>query len=468
MNSRQSASLPISESPTKQDQLSKDSGFPPGPRGLPVLGLGPQMIRDSLGLIQRLQQNWGDIVSMPLPGIKGVLTCDPDLIQLVFLQSEKKFHKSKLYERMAKVFGQGLVTSSGDTWKSARKAMNPLFFQKAVLRYQDVVRSVTREFMSALPSPGAKQPEILLKKSMTDIAFKVLLKSIFPECQSSLAIQFQKDFQILQDYSLGLMWNLWTPPLGVPTPGNIRYLGAKKRMESIIDAEIKKRNSGQFADNHDFICLLMDMKKSDPKLTNQDIRDHVLTMFFAGHDTTANSMTFMFYLLSKHPEVTDNLRKYYQTSDDDGLSVAQKGQPDYPEQVINETLRLYPPAWMVNRICSENFHYKHYIFKAGTTFFLPQYLVHRHHDHWEKPDEFYPDHFSDDLVKKRHKFAFFPFGGGPRNCIGLHFSMLEMKIVMKEVLLQLEPVLTELSDPELSTSITMSTKEDIPMYFQRL
>jgi len=433
----------------------------PGPGGLPFLGLGPEMVRDSLGLISRLQSSYGDIVSMPLPGMRSVLVCDPDLIRQALLKTEAGFGKSKLYQRMERIFGKGMVTSEGETWKKQRQTLNPAFLQKSVISYTNLIHDEFNRINKILRHPNEPFP---LKLYMTDISFRILLRAFFPGCPESSARDLRDAFDTISEFALGLMWNIWTPPTFLPTPKNIRYRKASSLLNHFMDSEIARKSEETNSSTHDIIKLLLSVKGEDgaPAFTRKHIRDQILTILFAGHDTTANTLTFALWLLASNPDITSRLRDQIKGQcGTDPVTHTELRQLSYLDQIVQEAMRLYPTAWMINRVNQKPLAYKGYEFEPGTTFFLPQFLVHRHPEHWEKPEDFWPDHFSPDRVQKRHKAAFFPFAAGSRNCIGLHLATMELKIIIAELVRRYDLRPADESKPKLTASITMFPASEI-------
>lgn len=451
---------PLGNNTLRQLVFPRPDSKLPGPRGLPFLGVGHLMMQNSIQLITSLWQRYGDTVAVPLPGISGVQTCDPELIQRCLLQTERQFSKGKIYQRLSLLFGDGLVTSQGEIWKAHRRYMDPLFTQRSVMLYMNLIDQKSRKLVQKWQAASNQMVDVSL--DAMDLTFEVLIEAIFSKDLGADTAEIRADLEVMHDYSKYLMYSLWIPPLWVPTRKNIRLRSSMRRLEKAVAHAIWERQSTDWqSKTHDLISLLLALKNEagERALDDHQIRDHLLTMYIAGHDTTAHTLSFALYLLAKHPEILKKLRESIKSIlKENELSFKELKEMDYLDKVIHETMRLYPTAWSINRISHEDIRYKEYFFPKGTTFFLPQYLVHRHPDYWLKPEEFRPEHFDHEEVANRHKFAFFPFGGGPRNCIGYHLAMMELKVALVHIVLNFDFDPNDIPAMDVDARITMGPK----------
>ena len=439
----------------------------PGPKGLPVLGVAPMMIKDSAGMLYRLHKSYGDLVSLPMPGIKGVLVADPQLIQKVLLQSEKSFHKGKIYQRLAITFGSGLVSSQGKLWRQHRRVLDPMFTQRAVMRYLSTIQDSAAELVASWQQAQRAGREVAVSQDMADLTFKILVETLFSKKIAGDSQQLRQDLEVLHDYCNYAMYAFWLSPLWWPTRRNRSYNKASARVDKLIAAAMDRRSQKDWDSNQqDLISLLQGAEdpESGRRLTAKEIRDHVITMYVAGHDTTANTLSFTLDLLASHPEILAKLKAEVTSVRPEGpFHFDDLKAMSYLDQVIHESMRLYPTAYSINRISSKDIDHGGYHFPAGTTFFLPQIVNHRHPEHWKSPEEFRPEHFSKEESASRHKFAFFPFGAGPRNCIGVHLAMMELRVILAHISRSIDFVPTKKQRRAVISRITMSPTPDISL-----
>jgi cytochrome P450 len=248
---------------------------------------------------------------------------------------------------------------------------------------------------------------------------------------SEKAHMVKTNLKIVQDYANYLFYAIAPIPMEFPLPKNIRARRALNKMNQLVFELIEEHK--QHPDQYqDLLSAYLAAKDEDTgaSMSEQLVRDEVMTLMLAGHDTTALSMSIAFEQIAKHPEIQAKLDEEFATLPGDSLTMADLKNLTYTNQVFSETMRLYPAAWAVGRELTQDLKYKDYEFTKGSTFIISQYLTHRHPKYWDRPDEFNPDRFSPEASKERHPFVYFPFGGGQRTCIGSNLAKLESQIIM--------------------------------------
>jgi cytochrome P450 len=276
-------------------------------------------------------------------------------------------------------------------------------------------------------------------------------------------------FKTGQDYLGFLFWAALPLPLWFPTQRNRKFNRAKKALYQIVDTIIDDRQR-KGIERDDYLGRLLRSRDehSNEGMSRQLIRDELTTFLIASHDTTANTLAFTLYLLAQNPDAQKQV-----------VSEIKRVQPDlrvdpklesslpYTRRVLLESMRLFPTAWMINRTAEGNIQWGDQTFKKGTIFFLPQYAVHRHPEYWSHPDQFHPDHFLPENVQNRPEFAFFPFGGGTRKCIGYQLAIQEALILLVDLLQHYEFDRPMTAVPfELAANVTMSPDPGLNLYVQ--
>lgn len=443
----------------------------PGPKGMPILGMAPEMRRDSLGLVIKLMLEYGDIVKLPLPGIRGHLINEPELIKILLTETEKNNYKDKMYDRLKPTLGEGLVTSKGELWKRQRLLSNPAFNPKMVAGFDEAIAGCIEEMLFSWEKNFSGGKNFDICSEMMKLTFSIVIKTLFSSDLNLNSHRVAKCLHEFQEYSTHLFWTALPLPLSLPLPRHIRFKRARSEMDKIIYQVIEERRKNPAKDGRkDLLQMFMSAvgEENGEKMDNQQLRDEVLTMMLAGHDTTANALSFTFFLLSQNPQV---LRKVEEEVERvfSGLRPKMEEVPKltYTRMVFEESMRLYPPAWMINRTSMKDLEFQGYFFPAGSTFFLSQFSTHRNPRHWENPEGFDPERFSPENSATRHKFAYFPFGGGPRFCIGMNLAMMEGLLILATVLQKNRLYNLPGDKFQLSPRITLGPRPGIQMYLQR-
>lgn len=467
----------------------------PGPRGVPLLGVAPAMKRDSLGFIAEVQRRHGDVAALPLPGLRGVLVHDPDLIELVLTETEHRTEKGKLYDAVKTVYGEGLVTSSGALWKRQRRIAAAVFAPKRLAGFHDIIVDATArlaERWRALASGAAAPPGVTgpprpaaagagddnddaadadgaagvtggatidVLADLKRLVFEITMRSMFslhPGRSGATGERDDRDDRYrdllehigtFQEYVTHLFWRAIPLPPWMPTPLHRRFATAKRRFDGLIHEMIARRRAAAAppAERDDLLGLLINARdpETGEQMVDRQVRDEIVTSLVAGYETTAIALAFTLHLLALHApwqrrlaaEATTRLADRSPTPDDvEHLELSRLA--------FHEGMRLYPPVWMLNRTSTAPLEAevggRHHRFAAGTTFFLPQYTVHRDPRLWPDPERFDPERFTAERSRGRHRFAYFPFGGGPRVCIGARLAVMEAQLILSMLLRHVE------------------------------
>jgi cytochrome P450 len=342
-----------------------------------------------------------------------------------------------LYEAKKSLFGDGLINSKTQIWTNQRRLLQPLFTKEAIVEWEKIITAIATATTNKLKNETANDVnisnelrtliqrifiQILLGKSVDDIPDKERLMTAVGAISKGLLPQM-----ILQIISDGKLMKL------MPNK-NKHYHAAVAQLYAFVNNEIASKHEYH---GHDLISLMMQAtdKKTGYSMTAELLTDETVNLLFAGQDTTINTLTWFFYLIGRHPEVHKKITEEVLKYKDDSLSVVNLGKQVFTKAALYETLRLYPPSPALATQTVANIAIGGHMVTEGTTIILSSYVTHRHAALWERPNEFYPEHFlNPQLETDRHKYAFYPFGGGLHNCIGRHFAELEMMIVIVTLL----------------------------------
>ncbi|MGW6842287.1 cytochrome P450 [Streptomyces sp. NPDC054958] len=420
----------------------------PGPAGMPLLGSLLDLRSDSLGTYLRAQHQHGDLVRITAgpPGMRAELYCvfSPEGAQQVLASDAARFRKdNRFYQEVRESFGNGLLTSQDEDYLRQRRLVQPLFTRRRVDGYAEAIAAETRSVVDAWGE--ALDGVIDVSDEMAHLALRAVARILFGTDVEATADVVAECFPVITDYVLRRGYSPATIPRTWPTPGNRRAAAALDELYGVCDRIIAERRhggaetgtgAGAGAPGEDLLTLLAAAKSSDDgEFDTSELRDQVLIFLLAGHETTATSLCFALHLLSLHPEQQDRARaEVSRVLGDRTPEAADLERLPYLTQVLKEAMRLYPAAPVIGRKAVADTRIGEHTVPAGADVILAPWVTHRHPDHWPDPDRFDPERFTPEAEAGRPRYAWFPFGGGPRACIGQHFSMLESVIALAMIL----------------------------------
>jgi cytochrome P450 len=435
---------PINHEPAPASQHYTVTG---GPKGLPVFGPLFEALKNPIAFMMQNALQYGDIVPYKMAGMNILQINHPDLIRYVLLENHKNYYKSDAYIRFESVLGKGLLTSNGDKWKRDRQKIQPMFKREEVEGYYyTIVNEVSEKYKQRwLKLTEHGSAEINISAEMAAITIEVILKSIFGKDNLDEAtirslhysygvfIEYLKDLRLLPKVDMRKMLH---------TPAYYKFKKELVNVETILKNLAAKYRSEAFPDKNNMLALLIEAQKADPKNFSEiDIRDHSVSMVFAGYETTSILMQWMWYALDSHPDTVAKLREEIArnapcTLEKDSLSLTydQVNRNHYLTAVYMETMRLYPPFWGTSRCNITDDKFGDYHVPKGTTIILPQSIMHRHPRWWANPNAFIPERFLPENEKKIEEGAYFPFSHGPRKCSGFKLVEMEAKTIFTKLL----------------------------------
>ena len=435
----------------------------PGPKGKFLTGNLNEMRQDFLQFLVDTDRDYGPVSQISAGPMRMVILSNPDDIADVLVKRADIFYKTKSTKRLlATLLGEGLISLEGENHKRHRLIMQPAFHTRQVMAYTQVVVNYTRSWINR-----RKQDEILdIVPSFADLMLDIVIGTFF---STSLA-QTPKIRSAMQSFSNALNLQIRSPiplPKWLPTKLNRTIDEALKTLDGIVYSLLTERREMKNppADLLTGLITATDEQTGKP-LTDKEIRDEIATIFFAGYETTTTTLAWLFYLLTTHPQVADKLKtEIIQT--DINITTSRRQLP-YLDAVMKETLRLYPAAWLFDREPKEDVEIGGYNIKKGQTIYISPYLVQRKSDYFEKPTEFIPERFLQNTESTLPHFAYFPFGGGPRVCIGQTFALHTTTLILTTLLpqLQFELMPNQIITP--AASATIVPKQGMMMRINRL
>ncbi|HLV98323.1 MAG TPA: cytochrome P450 [Ktedonobacterales bacterium] len=412
-----------------------DYHYPPGPRPRPIFGNLREFRPDQLGFMTNLARTYGDAATMYIFKRPIVFFTRPEAIRYVLIENARNFINRPVFESLRLVLGDGLLSIDGDFHRQQRRMVQPAFHKQRVESYCETMVACTESMLDTW-TPGSQRD---IADEMMRVTMRIVAKALFNIDIASQIEALSQAFSEASDYSRRARAP-WSLRINLPFTSYGKYLRARKYLDDTMAGLIAQhRASGE--DSGDVISMLLQAQDEDGSaMPDQQVRDETLTLLAAGHATTANTLSWAFYLLSTHPEQRDKLL--------DELRGVLGGRPPtvddlanlpYLDMVVKETMRLYPPAWMQPRYAVDDFEYGGYRIKRGTVIFLSQWVTHRLPDLWPEPDAFKPERFDPETGQKYPAQAYFPFGAGSRICIGMPFANLEARILLATILQRYVP-----------------------------
>ena len=405
------------------------------------------------------------MVRLNFPGPPAYLLSNPEHIEHVLVKNNRNFIKDRVTKQMLGILGDGLLTSDGDFWRRQRRLAQPAFHRERIENYARTMVSYTERMLEDWRDGEERNVHHDMMRLTLEIVAKTLVNADIAGDAEDVGAALGTIMAHFSDQGNGVFLRML--PDSVPTPSNLRFRRAQRQLEEFIYGIIdERRKSGR--DTGDLLSMLLHARDEDgSRMSDEQLRDEVMTIVMAGHETTAIALSWTFYLLGKHPKVEEKLHSELEVALD-GLSptIADLPRLPYTDAIIKESMRLYPPAWAIGREVLEDCEIGGFHVPAKTQMFISQYVVHHDPRFFDNPEAFFPERWAGGLEKRLPKFAYFPFGGGPRLCIGQSFATMEAILLLATIAqnfrLELVPGQTVQTQP----SITLRPKHGIRVTLQ--
>ncbi|PYU04503.1 MAG: cytochrome P450 [Acidobacteria bacterium] len=400
--------------------------LPPGPVSRWWSGFFRQYSRDPLGYLTFLFRTYGDVVGLRYFRYRVTFISHPKDIEEVLVNQAKKFAKGRILRANKRLFGNGLLTSEGEFWLRQRRLAQPAFHRARVASYAETMVRYAERMLEAWRDGEERD----IHQEMMRLTLQIVAKTLFDADVENDAREVGRALQVVMDLNSNFRRLVMTPPW-LPTRHNVRAFFAVRRLNKIIYRIIaERRASGR--DTGDLLSMLLAAQDEDgSQMTDQQLRDEVITLFLAGHETTAIALSWTCWLLAQHPRAEAKLQSELNAVlGGRAPNVADLPRLSYLDRVLTESMRLYPPAWGMARLALDDVEIGGYHIPKGSGVSLAQWVVHRDPRWYDNPEEFRPERWENDLVKRLPRFAYFPFGGGPRMCIGNNFALMEAALLL--------------------------------------
>ena len=440
----------------------------PGPPTLQFFLNLPQFRKDPLGGFFRAALTFGDVVRYRGVWISHQLS-HPDHIQQVLQSNFANYRKGRGYKILKLSLGEGLLTSEGALWQRQRKMTQPSFQGQQVASFVRTMAASAAAMLGRWESNAADQTALDLVPEFMRLTLNIAAEVLFTTNLEGDAESIRRTLDIGRDYSVERAWSIFPPPLSLPTRRNREYRAALANIHGIIDRIIAGRKR-EPAPTPDLLTMLMEARdESGAAMSDKQLRDEVITLLTAGHETTTLVLAWTCFLIATRPDVVERM-----TAEAAFLNGRSPAYEDlmklrYSRMVVEESMRLYPPVWTLARTAVNEDEIGGYRIPAGSEILIFPYITQRHPKWWTDADVFRPERFAPENSSARPRYAYLPFGAGPRTCIGLNFAMTEILVVLTLLLQRFR--LNLAIDPAAvyaEPSVTLQPRPGVPMRLQRI
>ena len=442
----------------------------PGPRGLALLRAARAISTDPLGMYESLRAEYGDVVGARLGWLDMIMAFHPDGVGHVLHERHVVYHKDNPDYRMLRpVLGDGLVTANGDLWRRQRRLIQPAFHRQRVEAFGTLMTERALGVAEAWERAARAGTPLDVAAEMMRLTLEIATSTLFGVDGGDLAAVVREQFTVVNRRVIELFSRPWmTLPVArsLPTPGNLRARRALRELDAVVHRIIVEKRAQPGAGD-DLLSMLLEARDEEGGMSDRQLRDEVMTMLLAGHETTANALAWTFHLLSRYPFAAERLRaELDEVLGGRAPTVDDLPRLEYCRMVIEESMRLYPPVWTFSRTPREPDAIQGFDVPVGAVVIMSPWITHRHPAVWEDPERFDPERFTPERAAQRPRFAYIPFAAGPRQCIGSGFAMTETQLVLGTLAqrFRLQPVDDREVVPE--PLVTLRPRGGLPMRLQ--
>ncbi|MBA9005606.1 cytochrome P450 [Thermomonospora cellulosilytica] len=405
---------------------------PPGPPRTATFSLLRKLAMDRLDLM-RSAARYGDAVRIAIGPRTLYFFNHPDHAKHVLADNSANYHKGIGLVQARRALGDGLLTSEGELWRRQRRVVQPAFQHKRVSGQADVVAEEAAKLVARLRA-RAGGPPVDIVRELTGLTLGVLGRSLL-DADLHAHRSIGEDFEAVQDQAMFEMVTQGLVPMWLPLPRQRRFRRARRRLEHVVDSLVAERTARP-ADGDDALSRLIASvrEEPDPRVGRRRLRDELVTLLLAGHETTASTLGWAFHLLDRHPEAARRVREEaVEVLGDRTPVVDDLPRLSYTTMVLQETMRLYPAVWILTRVAQRADEVGGFHVPAGSDVMVCPYTLHRHPEFWDSPEDFDPERFAPANSAPRPRYAYIPFGAGPRFCVGSHLGTMEAVFVLAMV-----------------------------------
>lgn len=457
--------------------VAKEAGkrqlnHPPGPQGHFIFGTAADFQRDALGYMGQVWQEYGDAIRAKFfMNWYGYLFFHPDHLRHILQDNNRNYTKDHPSLWIARpVLGNGLVLSDGDFWRRQRRLAQPAFHRQRIAGFCRTMTEATERMLARWDTAGPQERLLNINDEMMHLTLEIAGKTLFSIDLTGEADTVGQAFSLANTYIGGMTSKPFgTLRMRLPGAANRRFRAAVRTLDEVVQKIITERRRHN-EDNGDLLSMLMLTRDEETGETMNDrqLRDEVMTLLLAGHETTSNALTWTWYLLSQNPDVEAKFHaELAEVLAGRTPTVEDLPKLKYTRMILDESLRLYPPVYVLARAGIEADQIGGYDLPPQAIITMSTYHTHRHPDFWPEPEKFDPERFSPEQEAKRPRYAYVPFGGGPRQCIGNIFALTEAQLVLATVGQRYRLRLAAGHTVELEPMITLKPKGGLPMTLEK-
>ncbi len=407
----------------------------PLPPAVPLLEGYRLLRRSPPEALLQVARDYGDVVRWR--GFQTIYCLNhPEYVRQVLTQAWPRYSKSTVdYRVVARTLGKGLVTNDGPDWAKQRRLMQPVFANRAIDKFDVVINDMTTQLAERWAAKRADET-VWLERDMSRVTFQVVSRTLFGADIDDAVDEMSEILHIVNQHPLRISSLLTLYPW-LPVPSNRRFARIKARLDALVDGLVDQRLAQGEQGRGDIVDRLLAARDADTGegMSRAQMRDELITLLLAGHETSATALVWTYHLLGQHPDIEARLVE--ELARELGGRAAQSAdlaRLPYLKQVVQESMRLYPPVWGIARRAHEDVEFGGYRVPAGAYLSISMYALHRHPDYWPDADSFDPDRFDPKRNEQRHSYCYIPFSAGPRACIGASMAMLEIQLVLAQLL----------------------------------
>jgi len=445
---------------------------PPGPKSRGIVGNFPMGGKNPLGIFTEWADQYGDLFYYRVFNRHVYFLNHPNLIKDVLSTNAQNFIKGEAVRANRRIFGKGLVSNEGASWSQQRRLIQPAFHRLRVESYANTMVEYTERMLTAWRDGESRD----IHEDMMRLTLEIVTMALFSVEIASEGDRVSTSLNTLMKFGTGGRLLVPEALRRIPTPGNLRYQRATRELDDVVYGLIRHRQANTTIPNtasesrpEDLLDTLLQARYEDGSaMSTQQVRDEVMTLLLAGHETTAVSLSWIWLLLSQHPEVEQKLWAE--------LRVVLNGRSPrmhdlaslpYTERIVKEAMRVYPPIWALGRTAVKDCEIGGYRVPAGSTVVMSQWVMHHDHRYYDEPERFFPDRWLDERYKTAPRFSYFPFGGGPRICIGASFAATEAALVLATIAQRYQVRLASADPVEPMPSITLRPRNGVNVVLTR-
>jgi cytochrome P450 len=457
-------------SPPPTSTPSTTARTPQGPRGHLLLGALPEIRKNALAFLSRVAREYGDVSRYRLGPLTSHLIAHPGGVRQVLQENVKNYTKDHVaYSLLRRIVGNGLITSQGAFWLRQRRLAQPAFHKQRIAAMGRLMTEAAREALEQWEPHASSGEPLVVGREMMKLTLRVVGEALFGANMKEQAAVVGRSVDVLVEQVTTRFRTYRLLPPVLPTRYDREFREATRSLDTIVSKIIaERRRRGE--DTGDLLSMFMLARDEETgeQMDDRQLRDEIMTMLIAGHETTATTLSWVWVLLAQNPQAEERLHAELDEVLGERLpTVEDLPRLEWTRKVVDETLRLYPPAYVISRGVAQDDVIGGYRIPGGTTVDISPWVTHRHPALWEAPDEFRPERFSPEESAKRPRFAYFPFIAGPRQCIGNGFALMEAQLLLASMARRFRLRLAPGYQPEPEPLITLRPKGGLPMVLER-